>query len=394
LAADTWPAFRNTGDSHTAARDLPLTWSDTENVAWRTPVAGEGQSSPVVWKADAFVTSIEGPDKETLHLTCVDLASGKVRWRWKRAATTRTKNSDMTSKAAPTPAVDDKRLYAFYESGDLIAFDHDGGVLWQRALTDDYGKFDTNHGLGGSVVQLDDRLFILVAQNQNAYLLAIDAATGKTIWKADRAYGASWTTPVIVRDDAAGPLVVVSSNGVVEGLSPADGKSVWTVTGLKGNTVASPSADGQAVLIGSGQLGPQLAIKLGGRGDVSATHVMWQTPGVDCSFGSPVILGGHAYFTNKVGVAYCLEVATGKVRWKERLSASCWASPFAAGDRIYFPCTDGQTTAVKADPAAFDKLADNKLTVQGRVVGVAAVDRAILLRTPTELVFIGRPATK
>ncbi|MCS7046072.1 MAG: PQQ-like beta-propeller repeat protein, partial [Gemmataceae bacterium] len=152
----TWPSFRGGGSSVSTAKNLPLKWSPTENLAWVAPLPGYGQSSPVVWGNRAFVTAIDGSEKEKLFVVAVDMKSGQVAWQREFPASQKGKNNPIMSRAAPTPVVDKEAVYAFFESGDVIALTHTGVVKWQRFLTKDYGPFKNNHGLGSSPTQTDN----------------------------------------------------------------------------------------------------------------------------------------------------------------------------------------------------------------------------------------------
>ena len=175
---DVWPAFRGSGNSISAAKALPLKWSPTENVAWTVELPGYGQSSPVVWKDRVFVTSAEGESKDTLHVLRLDLATGKEAWRKSFPNAQRVKATDYVSRSAPTPVVTADRVFALFESGDLLALDHAGKQVWRRNLEADFGPLRGNHGLGTSPVLAGDTLLVLVAQG-TSYLLAVDAATGE-----------------------------------------------------------------------------------------------------------------------------------------------------------------------------------------------------------------------
>ena len=382
----TWPGFRGSGDSHTAARDLPIEWSDEENIAWRADLPGYGQSSPVIWGDKVFVTSIEGAKQERLHVTCVDLRTGKQLWTRSFPASQTVSNTGFVSKAAPTPAVDARRLYAFFESGELIALDHAGQTLWQRSLTKEYGEFKGNHGLGASIALADDSVIVLADHSGSSYLLSADAATGENRWKVEREPRVSWSSPVIT-----GQEILISSNGVAESYSAADGKLLWRVEELKGNTVASPSAEGELVVIGSSERGSCVAI------DRRDGKVRWRADGALASFASPLIHRGGVYYVNKPGVASCVDLQTGRELWALRLPSSCWASPIAAGDLVYYFCTAGQAVVLRPTGGGGNgeqpvKVAESKLDIDGgRVYGVAAVDGAFVLRTGTQLIRIGLP---
>ena len=383
LAADAvWPGFRGTGDSHTAA-NLPLTWSDTEHLAWTCPLPAVGQSSPVIWKDRVFVTGVQGENKETLVVGCVALDSGKILWQKDFPATQKVKLSGYVSQGAPTPVVDANRVYALFESGDLVALSHDGTHAWTRSLTGDYGEIQGNHGLGSSPAQTDDAVIVLFDHSGKAFLAALDKTNGQTVWKKDREPRVSWSSP-IVSDGPQGQEILLSSNGVVQCFTAKDGELKWEVTGLKGNTVASPSVTDEAVLIGSGEAGQNQLIKRGGQGDVSQTHVAWKSATVSSSFGSPLIHDGRAYFVSKAGVAMAVSLADGRDLWTQRLPASTWASPLAAGDRVYFFCTNGETVVAKSGDT-FEKLALSKLTIDDKIYGYAIAGDRLVLRSGEKL---------
>lgn len=383
---DSWPGFRGFGDSHTADTNLPLTWSDDSNLVWSKELTGYGQSSPAVWNDLAFVTSVKGDEKELLVITCLKVKSGDVVWQKEFPAAKKEKVTDYISRAAPTPAVDQQRIYAFFESGDVIALTHSGETAWSRSLTKDYGPFQGNHGLGSSPAQTEDAVIILVDHSGPSYLLALNKATGENLWKQDRASRVSWSSPVI-SEGPEGQEILISSNGAVECFAAKSGKPKWEVTGLKGNTVASPSVTHDAVLVGSSQTGENVLIRRGGAGNVTATHVLWRADGVTSSFGSPVIHNGRAYFVSKANALAAVDLAKGEKLWTERLPDSTWASPVVSGDRIYFFCKDGTTVVIRAT-AQFEKLAENKLKTDGRIYGVAVAEHGFLIRSGNRVSFV------
>jgi outer membrane protein assembly factor BamB len=385
-AGNAWPGFRGAGDGHTGARALPLEWTDGRNVAWNVPLPGYGQSSPVVWKDRVFLTSGEGPMKEKLIVSCHDLKSGRELWRRDFAASFKQKDSDIVSKAAPTPAADARRVYVFFESGDLFAFDHGGKLQWQRKLAEEYGGYKTNHGLGSSIAQTDRAVIVLVAHGGPSYLLAADKQTGRNIWKTDLKSGGGWSTPLVAEINGRRQIIVSISGGVTA-YDAGDGRPIWSANGLKGNNIPSPTLalEQNLVIAGSSEKGMNVAVRLGGAGDVTTSHVAWRASEATANFASPLVHRGHVYFVNKVGVAFCLDAANGNELWRERLGGEVWASPLAAGDRIYFFGVDGKTHVLRAG-AKFEQLAVNTLSDVERVYGVAAVDGALLLRSGRKLV--------
>lgn len=389
--SDAWPQFRGTGDSVSQATNLPLSWSDNENVAWRTDLAGFGQSSPVIWKGKVFVTSVQGEFKDALIIECLDLKTGKQLWRQDFQGTQKIKDGGYVSKSAPTPAVDGDRVYALFESGNLVAVDHAGKAVWQRSLVDEYGKIGGAHGLGTSVVLADGKVVVLIDNDGPSYLLACDPATGKNVWKTDRPAGMSWSTPTIVQDGNQ-TLLIVSAHDGVQAYDAATGKEIWSFTGLNGNNVPSPTLAADKVVIGSDKTGSNVAVRLGGAGDVTSTHLAWSNDKVSATFGSPLVVGEAAYFVNRAGVCFCVDVATGQTLWNERIPSSCWASSVAAEGRVYLFSKDGSTTVIAAGKS-FQKLSENRISLEGddRVYGVAFLDGAILVRTYRQLVRFGLP---
>lgn len=380
-----WPGFRGRGDSSSQAK-LPLTWSDDENIGWTCELKGYGQSSPVVRGDRIFVTSAEGENKETLVVACIAADSGKTLWQKEAPSSLPAKATDYISRGAPTPVVDARGVYAFFESGDLLAFTHAGELLWSRDLAKDYGPIEGNHGLGGSPAQTDETVILLVANSGPSYLAAFDKHTGETVWKQDREARVSWSSP-IVSPGPNGLEIFVSSNGLVQSFNAKTGALLWEVRGLEGNTVASPSVTAESVLVGSSQAGNNLLIRRGGEGDVTDTHVAWRVDEVSSSFGSPLVHQGRAYFVNKTGVAFAVDLQQQKLLWKQRLPDSTWASPIASGNRIYFFCKNGEAVVVRAADA-FEKLAENSLNIDDRVYGVAVARGGFVIRSGSRLTFI------
>ncbi|HEY5313222.1 MAG TPA: PQQ-binding-like beta-propeller repeat protein [Pirellulales bacterium] len=388
--ADRWPAFRGAGDSLAAATQLPLEWSDDQGVAWQLPLTGYGQSSPVVWGDRVFVTAVDGESKEELLVMCASVPHGTLEWTQRFKATQTTKLSDYVSRGAPTPAVDADRVYAFFESGDLIALDHRGSQQWTRHLAREFGELRGNHGIGASLACSRDAIFVLVEHEGPSYLLALDKVSGKTRWKIDRPAKVSWTSPIVNESGSGSAEVIVGSAGTLEAFRVDDGKRLWWLSGLEGNTVPSPTVGAEHVVVGSTHVASNIAVRRGHTGELSAEQIAWRSKDASSSFASPLVYQDRVYFINRAGAAFCLDLATGRTLWTQRLAGSCWASPVGAEGRVYFFGKDGVTTVVKA-AATFEKLAINKLTIEGRVYGVAPVHGAFLLRTGKKLICVGNP---
>lgn len=367
--ADSWPGFRGDGSSTSPAKNLPLRWSPTENLAWRTQLPGYGQSSPVVWKDRVFVTAIDGTEKEKLLVMAVDAVTGKVAWTKEFAATQKGKNNPMMSRAAPTPVADGEAVYAFFESGDVVALTHAGELKWRRSLTTDYGAFKNNHGIGSSPAQTDRAVLILIDDLGPSYLVALDKATGKNLWKADRPGRSSWTSPVVAPFDGK-PAVLVSSSGSLTAYDAATGKELAALDGLVGNNIPSPTVSGDLIVLGAGEnrTKPDLAasaksnccVRLTAKGGKVSFKPAWDGKKVISHHASPLVHKGHAYFVTKAGLVHCVDLKTGEQRYAERLDNPCWATPVGAGDHVFFFGRDGVTTVLRAGPD-FDVVATNRL---------------------------------
>lgn len=372
----TWTGFRGQGNSHSQATGLPVEWSDEKNIRWRSALPGYGQSTPVIWDGKVFSTSTEGDWSDQLLVHCHNLANGKVLWKKEYPTPNKVRRSKMVSQAAPSPVVDNGGVYLFWESGLLLSLDHDGKELWKRNLTEDYGAFKGNHGLGTSLFQTEDKLGLLIDHSGPSYLLKIDKMTGKTDWKSERAERVSWSTPTFDSGH-----VYISSNGIMEAYNFMNGKRLWEKDGIEGNTVASPTLTGALAIIGSSARNHCIAMKRNGKG------VAWIAEGATSSFASPLAANKHLYYVNRAGVATCHRLEDGKMLWHKRLPGSCWASPFLAGDNLYFFIKEGAAVVMKADGSG-EILAENTLRIQGRIYGVAPVNGAMVVRTGTELICI------
>ncbi|SMP73268.1 Outer membrane protein assembly factor BamB, contains PQQ-like beta-propeller repeat [Neorhodopirellula lusitana] len=366
---DAWPAFLGGGADPISSENLPLQWTPTEHVAWQQEIRGHGQSSPVVWDNLVFVTSVEGPEKNTFYTTCFDITSGKKKWEKALTNSFPVTNSYYVSRAAPTPIADQDRIVALFESGDCVAYDHDGNELWVRTLGKDEGPLTAEFGLGASPCQTADDVIVLLEHDGPSCLLALDKKTGSTSWKADRDPRRSWSSPAIV-EVAGVPQIVVSSAGTIDGYAPATGKLLWTFDDVGGNTGTSPRDCGNGrFLVGAspGRNGENAGSAAGSNGLMQVTRDgdqwevqrKWVAEKATPSWASPILHNGLAYWVNRAGVVYCFDAETGESLYTKRIEQSCWATPVAAGDRIYFFGTGGTVTVLSAG-REFKVLAENE----------------------------------
>lgn len=367
--AEGWSGFQGPVPKDADVQSAPLTWSPQKGVLWQSEITGYGQSSPVTWERQIYITSISGPKKEKCHINAFDLDTGKSLWKHDFDAATQAENSNYISKAAPTPVVDSQGIVCFFEGGNLLAMTHDGQVRWKRNLAEDYGPIESRHGLAASLEQADDRVFVWVERQSDPYLLAIDKQTGRDIWKVAGLGVTSWASPRLV-PVKNGPHLVLSGIGRLAGFDPASGKQLWKFEGIKGNSTPTPVPVsegrfliGATVGRGEGDSGKAaesnglVAIQQADDGTFRAEFV-WKATRATSSFGSPVAHRGHAYFVNAAGVLFCLDLATGEERYSNRLADSIWATPIPLGDRIGIFGKGGTVSIVSAGPT-YDKLAEN-----------------------------------
>lgn len=360
-----WTSFRNGGAS-LASGKMPVTWSTESGILWQKETDGYGQSSPVVFDSRIYLTSVIGPMKDECAVTSYDLLTGEELWSYKLDASAKAASNYSASRAAPTPVVDENAVYAFFESGDLLAIDHAGQLLWSRSLSKDYGKFENNHGLGSSPTQTKDLVILNVEHKGPSYLIAVRKSTGETAWKSERPSGSSWTSPIIVSCDGL-EHVVVSSGGAVTGYDPTDGHEIWTVGGLAGNSVPSPTAIGPYLFVGaripefgSTQEAAQSNLCLRLDVEQGKHEVVWRASKAVCDYASPVVDGDCAYYLNNVGVLHCINSITGETHYTERLGATCWATPIVSGDNLFFFGKDGTTQVIQSG-SKFTKVSTNLL---------------------------------
>ena len=422
-AVANWPSFLGVGANEVDPESIPVEWSPEKNVAWKAEIPGHGQSSPVVRGDQVFVTSVEGPNKETLHVVCYALSDGRQLWDAKIASTAPQPNSLYISRAAPTPVIDDQRIYAYFESGDVVALDFDGKQVWTKSLATEYGEPKNEFGLAASPLLIEGAVAILVDDEGPSYLVALDRGTGEIKWKTDRTSRASWSSPMLV--PAGGEShIVVSSSGSVDGYDPKTGELLWSVAGtIGGNSSSSPKAVGPGrFLVGASQ-GREAENAEGARqtnglvqiakaSDGWQANFLWRTEDAQVNFASPMVHNGYAYWISRVGAIYCFDAETGEQQYVERMGESSWATPLGIGDRVYFFGKSGLTTVVKAG-SEFEKLAENRLWPEdappkddslagteetdpqrqagarmfagATQYGVAAVDGSLLVRTGTML---------
>jgi outer membrane protein assembly factor BamB len=391
--AKYWPRWRGpSGQGHVTGTNYVDTWSDKQNVKWRAAVPGLGHSSPIVWRDHLFLTTAT-EDGTTVSMVAFSRATGKQLWRTSLPSTGLVEHKyPKNSHASATATTDGQRVFASFGTHGLAAFDFNGKILWHTKL----GDLSNYHGSAGSPVLYKDRVFLYQDHDGTAtlrsFVAAFDAATGKVIWKRDRPETVGWGTPVVINTGTRDELIV-SSQRRVAAYDPQTGQDLWTVRGLTFEVIPTPVVGHGLVFCSSGRQGPTLAIKPGGSGDVTATHVAWSSPKGSPFVPSGLIHGPYLYLVNDIqSILTVYEAATGKVMYQDRLGAPLKegfsASPVAVGDKLFFTNDNGETFVVQAGPV-FNLLHVNRLNAR-ILASPALVDGVWYWRTERELLAVGK----
>lgn len=400
-----WPQFRGpSGNGWATQADLPITWSETTNIAWKVPIIGRGRSSPVLLEQFIWLTSaveegvvrtrIGSDDMQrathvTLHAVCLERTTGKTLWQIQLYDVP---NPDpvhwLNSWATPTPVVETGRVYCDFGTYGTACLDAKSGqVLWKQQL-----KCDHQVGPGSSPMLWKDRLILVRDGREAQYVTALDKNTGKQIWKTERPpiianspnTKKSFSTPLLIEADGAPQIVVPGPHWLVA-YEPTTGKELWRVRHGNNFSIGSRPVFGYGMIFYStGCMKAQLwAVRVNGHGDVSETHVAWKALRQVPVMSSPILVGDEIYWVSDDGMVTCAEAQTGLVHWQERLGGSFLASPIAMEGRLYFFRQDGKTILLKPGKQ-FERLAEN--TLSGNLVGTPAADeRTLYLRTDTHL---------
>jgi outer membrane protein assembly factor BamB len=394
MAGESWPQFRGpTQQGWSDAKGVPLTWSETENVKWKTEIPGEGWSSPV--SADGQIWMTSALDEGTrLHAICVSLETGKLVHNVEVF-----RNESVPSKhrrnsyASPTPILDGGRVYVHFGSMGTACLDaKTGRKLWENREL----KVDHQNGPGGSPLLYKGKLLIAFDGIDEQFQVALDKETGKVVWKVTRsaqpdleklppdmrkAYG----TPVLLNIEGRDQFVTTASNRVYA-MDPENAAELWHVTYPRGfSNVPLPVSDGKIMVISTGFMKPEMwGIRLGGgKGDLSTSHVLWKQKAGAPDQSSPLLVNGRLYMVSSGGIASCLNTETGEIVWKERIGADFAASPVYVDRRIYFFDCNGVSTVIEPGDT-FKVVAKNQLDA-GFMASPAIVGKAFVLRTKTHL---------
>jgi len=402
LNAEDWPWWRGPSlQGISQERNIPTTWDTNTNIAWVADVPGDAWSSPIVHGNHVFLTTATEKGTEC-RVLAFDRGAGKLLWNTLVFTQVTKRKENKNSYATPTPATDGRAVYAAFGDGSFVAVDYSGKVLWQNREYPYYSQ----HGLGSSIVlhsalvihardwssEGEDKRLGWQKPWDQSFLVALDAKTGKQVWKASRGMSRiGHVTPNIIQGKP--PVLVSGAGDVVQGFDLQTGKLLWTGRSQGEGVVPSIVIGGGLVYSCSGFEQPTIrAFRPGGAGDVTQSHLAWeQTKGVPM-ISSLLYVEPFLYSITTNGIAHCYRAATGELVWQERIGGNYSASPVWANSKIYFASEEGDITVIDAGPV-FRQVAKNAL---GEMIQASpAISRGqIFIRTQRKLYAIGKPAVR
>jgi outer membrane protein assembly factor BamB len=386
-AGDSWPEFRGpTGDGISSAKGLPVTWSEKQNIRWKTAIHDKGWSSPVIWGDQVWLTTAHEKGYEFFAIA-IDRKSGRIIHDLKLFTAQGPDDiSRYNSYASPTPAIEEGRVYIHFGSFGTACLDsRTGAILWQRT------DLPCNHwrGPASSPVIYKHLLFLTFDGYDRQYIVALDKDRNIEYGTDDGDLKKAFSTPSIFEVNGRPQLVSPSAAATIA-YDPFTGEEIWRVYHGGMNEAMRPIRGHGLIYLNSGHTLHMLAVREGLTGDITETGIVWKTPRGAPSRPSPLLVGDSLFLVNDQGVASCLDARTGKTVWQERLGKATSASPIYAEGRIYSPDEDGRTYVFAAS-RQFKLLATNSLDAGCRA-SPAALGDALYLRTYTHLYCIGLPA--
>ncbi|HXW05333.1 MAG TPA: PQQ-binding-like beta-propeller repeat protein [Vicinamibacterales bacterium] len=375
VSAENWPQWRGPRlNGVSAEKGLPTRWSPQENIAWKLPMPSRSGSTPIIWGNQIFLNVATAMTTGELELWAVDRAKGEI--LWKRPLGGGNNQQRKQNMSTPSPVTDGSTVWVMTGTGVLKAFDFKGAELWARDIEEEYGRFGLNWGYASSPLLHRGALYIQVLHGMKtddpSYVFKVDGKSGKTLWKVERPTTAiqespdAYTTPLLLQYNNTTEIVITGGD-IVTGHDPETGKELWRSGGLNPDNdpfyriVASGLIVGDTI-IASTRNRPMLALRAGGRGDITATHRAWSFDlGPDVP--TPVSDGKLLYVLRDNGVLHALDVKTGSIVYgPERLKAGAYsASPVIAEGRIYVTSENEGLTSVFTAGPKFQLIAENPL---------------------------------
>ena len=371
-AEESWGRFRGRNATGIAGRQIPTHWSDTENLAWRTALPGRGSSSPVIHGDLIFLTTYSGYGQSTeapgersqlkLHVVCLSSTSGKILWDHELPAAEEeqqvTKRVADHGYASPTPCVDDNSVFASFGPSGVVALTHQGEFKWRKSV----GTRTAGFGAAASPIEFKD-LLIMNASIEDGAVYALDKNTGEVRWRTSDIERA-WTTPTIVQLPDGNSELIINQKGSILGLDPANGEKLWSCEAIQDYVVPCVVAQGDTLYCSGGRSNMTFAVRAGGRGDVTDTHLLWDVPrGANVT--SPMIDKGYLYWSHDKAIALCLRASDGEEMFRERMPtrSRVYASIVGDGKHLFLTTRDAGVLVLAASPE-YREIAINHLGSQ------------------------------
>jgi len=390
-AAETWPGWRGAaGDGVSTETNLPVKWSIDENLAFKTDLPGRSNASPAVTEKQIYLTT--QTEDEALWVIALDRNDGRILWKKNvgrgklHAHGPESLYAQRHNPATSSPAADEGHVWAFFGTGLLVCLDSSGELKWKRDLVEDYGQYKIRFGMASSPRLWGDLIYVACMTNGPSYVVALDKASGKEVWKKDRILPAeddgpdAYSSPVVLRTADRCELLV-SGRDHVNAYDLLTGKQLWISGGLKidsefGRVIASPAVSPEVVVVCSANPPGSntdriIALKTGGSGDITDTHRLWDFRPYNPDTSTPVCYQGNVYMVRDDGIASCLDLQSGKVHWRKRLSGGTYRASVIAGDgKVYFLQREGLCTVMQAGT-------EEKILAQNTLPGIFYATPAI-----------------
>ena len=386
-SAQYWPRWRGpSGQGIVTSSNYPDRWNATENVLWRTGLSGRGNSSPIVWGDYIILTTGRDAGRQ-LFVQAYQRSNGTLRWETEVAPGRPERVHSKNGPASATPTTDGKQIFASLGGRGIVSLDFDGNILWHSEI----GSINNYHGPAGSPLLYEDLLIIYQDQRGGGFVAAYDTATGNQVWRTARNASVGWGSPIAIRVGDHDELIISSQN-TVNAYNPKTGDDLWHCGGNLFEVIPTPVVAAGLIFCASGRAGPTLAIRPGGQGDITDTHIAWSTSRGSPFIPSPVAYDGYLYTVNDMSsIITCFDAATGTVMWQQRLGRAIRegisASPVVVDNKVFVTSDEGVTFVLKAGPE-FELLHTNDIGAQ-TLASPALVDGIWYIRTVDELIAIG-----
>ena len=369
IRGENWPRFRGpSGQGISSETDLPVTWSKDENIKWTSDLPGQGWSSPIVFKDHIFLTAAT-EEGVSCRVICINRKDGSIAWSKEVHRQKPGPMRKQNSYATPTPVTDGKLVYSVFYDGTVIAVDFSGNIVWKNNEV----RFFSLHGLGASPILANGQIIMPFDGSsreetqvgwkvpwEKAVILSLDADDGSVRWKGSRGKSrVGHVTPILVDDDKQ----LISAGGDrVQGFDPNTGERIWSIYSQGEGVTPSPVVGDGLLYTSSGFEAPTLrAIRLGGKGEVTNSHIAWEQKNGVAALASLLYVKQYLYSISRDNILHCLDAATGDIVWRERLTGTYSASPIYADGRIYILSAEGETLVLRPG-AKYDEIARNDIS--------------------------------